>query len=56
MKAQHSNSQSCELREVIKLSPSLRLYVASASEEGAIPVSHIGYRHLEEEESRVFDS
>jgi hypothetical protein len=41
---------------VISLSPSLWLYVAGASEEGAILVSHIRYRRLEEEESRVFDS
>jgi hypothetical protein len=26
------------------------------SEEGAIPVSHLGYRRLEKEESRVSDS
>jgi hypothetical protein len=33
--------------------PSLRLHVAGASEEGAIPISHLGYRHLEKEESRA---
>jgi hypothetical protein len=33
--------------------PSLRLHVACASEEGAIPISHLGYQHLEKEESRA---
>jgi hypothetical protein len=28
--------------------PSLRLYVAGASEEGAIPVSHLGYQRFGE--------
>jgi hypothetical protein len=41
---------------VLSLNPSLRLYVVGTSEEGAIPVSHLGYRRLEEEESRDFDS
>jgi hypothetical protein len=56
MRDQHSNSRSRELREVLALSPSLRLYVAGTSEEGSIPISHLGYQRLEEEESRVFDS
>jgi hypothetical protein len=33
--------------------PSLQLYVVGTSEEGAIPVSHFGYRRLEKEESRA---
>jgi hypothetical protein len=33
---------------VLALSPSLRSCVVGASEEGAIPVSHLGYRRLEE--------
>jgi hypothetical protein len=41
---------------VLALNPSLQLYVAGASEEGAIPVLYLGNRHLEEEELRVFDS
>jgi hypothetical protein len=46
MKAQHSNSRVD--KEVLGLSPSLRSCVAGASEEGAIPVSHLGYQCLEE--------
>jgi hypothetical protein len=34
--------------EVLSLIPSLRSCVAGASEEGAIHVSHLGYRCLEE--------
>jgi hypothetical protein len=34
--------------EVLELSPSLWSCVVGASKEGAIPVLHIGYRHLEE--------
>jgi hypothetical protein len=34
--------------EVLALSPSLWSCVAGTSEEGAIPVSHLGYRCLEE--------
>jgi hypothetical protein len=33
---------------VLALSPRLRSCVADASEEGGIPVSHLGYRRLEE--------
>jgi hypothetical protein len=47
------NALTCEVASSASVYPSLRLYVASASEEGAILVSHFGYRHLEKEESRA---
>jgi hypothetical protein len=34
--------------EVLSLSPSLRSCVVGASKEGAIPISHLRYRCLEE--------
>jgi hypothetical protein len=47
------NTSTSEVASGASVWPSLRLHVAGASEEGAIPVSYLGYRCLEKGESRV---
>jgi hypothetical protein len=51
--AQGLNTSTSEAGSGASVCPNLRLHVAGASEEGAIPISHLGYRHLEKEESRA---
>jgi hypothetical protein len=47
------NTSTGEVASGASVWPSLRLHVAGASEEGAIPISYLRYLCLEKEESRV---
>jgi hypothetical protein len=53
MRAQHLNSRSCELREVLELDPSQRSLVEALARKEPYPYRISGIRGLE---SRVFDS
>jgi hypothetical protein len=56
MRAQHSNSQSCELRGVLELGPSRRSLEEALTRREPYPYRHLGYQRFVKEESRVFDS